>query len=105
MVDAYTSGQTVTVAAAADIWALGVMAFEALVGFRAVETTAHVFLCASGGQPYPWDEAELPAAPERWRKSRLRPVIEQCLTRDAAARPTAAQVAAQLERLWVLSVA
>jgi hypothetical protein len=38
--------------------------------------------------PYPWEEplAEQPAS---WQESLLRPVLEACLSRDAAQRPSA----------------
>ena len=90
-------------AAAHDIWALGVMAFESIVGRRAIDSLEQLFQCARGEQAYPWDASVLDAAPERWRKSRLRPLIEECLAHEAAQRPTAADIVSRVERTWLSS--
>ena len=100
---AYRAEDNVTVAPAHDIWALGVMAFEALTGRRAVGSLEQLFQCARGERPYPWDASMLSEAPERWRKSRLRPLIEPCLAHDAAQRPAAAEIVARVERMWLQS--
>ena len=101
VVAAYQAGANITVAPAQDIWALGVMAFEALTGGRAVAATQELFLCAAGAKAYPWDSSMLADAPPRWRKSRLRPTIEQCLAHDPAQRPEAQAIVEQVNRLWV----
>ena len=85
-------------AAAHDVWALGVMAFEATVGCHSAPTMQVLKLCAAGTHPYPWElpRAEQPAA---WRASPLRRVLAPCLSRDPAARPSAALLAAGLSGL------
>jgi hypothetical protein len=76
---------TVTAAPAHDIRAVGVMAFKTITRARALASQADVADCASGRARYPW---ELPPAeqPPTWRQSCLRPLLERCLARDAAAR-------------------
>ena len=91
----------IVAAPAQDIWALGVMAFEAVNGRRAIDSTPELFQCAAGSKLYPWDTAKLDTAPPQWRKSRLRPVIQACLARDPALRLTAAAVVSRVEHLWV----
>ena len=41
--------------ACADIWALGVMAYEVVAGRPALNTVDEVFDCAEGKQFYPWE--------------------------------------------------
>ena len=89
VVAAYRCEGTVTVAASHDIWALGVMAFEALTGGRALGSLEQLLACARGDEAYPWDASKLADAPERWRRSRLRPLIEPCLAHDPSQRPAA----------------
>ena len=86
---------------AQDVWALALMAYEAIVGGRTLQSITDVKLCAAG-QPYPW---ELPAAQQvpAWRSSRLRSLVEPCLTREAAARPSAAALAAAVSDLGHLT--
>ena len=103
VVAAYHGRTNITVAAAHDVWALGVIAFEAVVGHLAVQSLEQLFQCAQGKVPFPWDVSMLSEAPERWRYSRLRPLIEHCLAHDAAERPTAAEVMQQVERMWLQS--
>ena len=76
---------------AADIWALGLLAFELLINERvfppdtAPETIRAALL---GGAPLPW-EAGAEGAKERWQKLRgLRRVVLSCLARDPDARPS-----------------
>lgn len=81
-----------------DIWALGVVAFEAVTQSRALTSQAQIAQCVQGGAAYPW-EVPPGAQPQAWRQSRLRPLVAPCLQRDAALRPTAAQVHAAVGRL------
>ena len=90
VISAYNRSAKVVVHPSLDIWALGVMAFEALTQRPAFATGAALFAAAAGDAPFPWAASERAAAPASWRRSRLRPVVEACLARDAAARPTAA---------------
>ena len=86
---AHNEGQPVTVEAAHDIWALGVMAYEVIAGQPAFQHSRHIFACAQGNEAYPWEAVCLADAPQTWRKSRLRPVVQACLERDATKRPSA----------------
>ena len=99
VVNAYTNSTLVTVEPGADIWALGVMAFEVLSGRRAMQSISELYLFASGAQSYPW-EAAPDAAAEPWRKLRLWSLVEACLARDPAARPTAAMVVQRVQQTW-----
>lgn len=87
--------------AATDMWALGVIAFEALThgpAFEPGRRGADVFAAAAGRWRYPWEvaEAELPGV---WRRSRLRGVTGACLARDPAARPSAQRMLDAMQRL------
>ena len=75
------------------------MAFEAIARRPAFPAAPAVFACAQGRQRYPWEVGAAPAAPPAWRASRLRPLLEACLSRSAAARPTAAALLAKLAHL------
>ena len=84
---------------AADIWALGVIVYEALTDDIVfppfVKRPTDIFAAASGTARYPW-ELDQDAQFSRYR---IRPVVVACLARKAAARPTAVQLLAQLDRL------
>ena len=60
-----------------------------------VKRPIDIFAAASGTVQYPW-ELDQDAQFSRYR---IRPVVEACLSRQAAARPTAVQLLAQLDRL------
>lgn len=47
------------------------------------------YACALCAREYPWD-APFPELPKAWRESTLRELLQRCLRRDAAARPSAA---------------
>ena len=81
-----------------DIWALGLMAYEAIVQRPTLTMMADCFDCAFGRQKYPW---ELPSAeqPRAWRHSRLRALLLPCLARDAAQRPSASRLLERLQRM------
>ena len=81
----------IVVEAAHDIWALGVMAFEAIVQSQTLESLGDIRRCAEGKQAYPW---ELPAEQQSisWRQSKLRGVVMPCLSRESVARPSALEV-------------
>jgi hypothetical protein len=51
---------------------------------------------ATGKLKYPWEREEQPPG---WAKSRVRPTVEACLTRDARARLTAAQLLASVKSM------
>ena len=79
----------VRVSAKQDIWALGVIGYEAVVQRTALTSTQALLECALGGASYPWEapDEEQPAA---WLASPLRPLLTPCLRRAAATRPRAA---------------
>lgn len=96
-VAAHESGaRTIVADAAADVWALGVLAYELLAQRRVfpVTTSAQAVRDAlSGRAPLPWETRE-PAALRTLKRSVL-----ACLCRDAAARPAAADVVATWRNL------
>lgn len=97
----------VMVSPAHDMWALGVMGFEAIVGSgaRAMTTAPQLHRCAEGVEPYPW-EAPVEQQPAPWRQARLlRGMLEPFLARKAGARPTAAALQASLESIGDVSSA
>ena len=94
----------VTVHPGHDVWALGVIAYEAITQTRSLTTQNQIAQCAQGHAQYPW-EAHSSQQPQEWLQSRLRTVMMPCLQRDAAARPTAAQTHARVARLGQRSTA
>ena len=95
----YAAGMRVAAHPAADIWALGVMVYEALTDgavFPPYTTTpGDVYAAASGSARYPW-ELDRDAQFSRYR---VRPAVEACLARDPAARPSAVQLITMIDRL------
>ena len=91
-------GRQVVVQPSHDMWALGVMAYEALTQTRALTLQRQVVQCAHGDEAYPW-EAPVKQQHPAWRGSRLRPILEPCLSRDAAARPSAEATLKAVSRL------
>jgi serine/threonine protein kinase len=58
VVRAYEDSSKLEVSAAQDVWALGVMAYEAMVGqpsFPRHTRASVVFQCAHGTRLYPWE--------------------------------------------------
>lgn len=102
------TGTLVQVTAAADVWALGVLAYETISQTVMTDATAsHASRCANGAAAYPW---EAPAVEQckAWRESSLRLLLERCLNREAGARATAAELAegaAQLSSFTGVEVA
>ena len=93
MIIAYNDKRPITADAACDVWALGVMVFEAFTRQPAVDLFGGAdgtLKLARGELAYPWEAAELDKA---FGGSRARRVVEACLARDPAARPTAAALA------------
>ena len=81
-----------------DIWSLAVIAYEAITQEAlALKTREAVFGCAKHQYSYPW-EAPPAEQHKEWRRSKVRALLTPCLARDAAARPSAAQLLAQFDR-------
>jgi serine/threonine protein kinase len=89
---AVNASEDVAVHPSHDVYALGVMASEAIARQAAHVATSDIFACAASGRRYLWEEAAA-EQPAPWRQSRLRALVEPCLARDAAARLTAAALA------------
>jgi serine/threonine protein kinase len=88
------------VEASFDMWSIGVIVYECLAGSRAFRphgAIEEVFECAQGLMPYPWEQP-LQDLPKGWSKSRTRAFFSDCLLRDPAARPTAAQLLSSLNK-------
>ena len=88
----------VRMSGAQDVWALGMMAYEAVVGCVTFTSLEAIGGCAFGEAPYPW-ERPLSAQPAAWRRSRLRALVMPCLTRDPDERPAASDLLAGVSRL------
>ena len=96
------ASERVTVHPSHDIWALGVIAYEAITRSRALTSQAQIAQCACHLAPYPWEHppAQQPAT---WQQSRLQTVLAPCLARDPAARPSAAELCAAFGQLGLRS--
>jgi serine/threonine protein kinase len=105
VIAAYNAHADVTVAAGHDIWALGVMAYEALAGKPAFPNARSLFAAARGAEAFPWAPSQRRSAPVGWRKSRLRSLVESCLKEDPAQRATVDDVLAGVAALCSTSTA
>ena len=88
VVNAARADRDIAMSPAQDLWALGVIAFEAVVGVTAMTSVNAIDECASGVAKYPWEQPPQ-AQPTAWRKSKLRSLITPFLSRDPQARPSA----------------
>ena len=94
------SGAVVAVSSAADMWSVGVVAFELLTSTRVFPADATDVsiqqLLHSGGLPW---EGQTPGGQELCaRLCGLRGPVMACLRRDAAARPSAAALLSSVEQ-------
>lgn len=86
---AWHEKRNVTATAAQDIWALGVMVFEAFSREAAVDPFGGPRMCvrlAQGEEQYPW---EGPRKIRSFTDSRAHELVKACLDRDPEERPTA----------------
>lgn len=85
-----------------DIWAVGVLAYEAIVKRPALTSVNQVRACASGHEPYPWELPEDQQASE-WHGSRVRGAAMPCLARVASERPDAQTLLSTMWRIMMQS--
>jgi serine/threonine protein kinase len=96
-------GVTVTADAAADMWAISVIAYELITHSPAFPVLAwsrtHAADAALGRRPYHWESqvGTFQNAPEL---RALGGAIRACLSRDPAARPTAASLLSEINSLF-----
>jgi serine/threonine protein kinase len=94
--------QLTTVTSAADIWSIGVIAFELLTHERVFspDATDEEVIWTLHGHRLPWETAVQGHA-ERCQKLRgLKSAVLACLSRDASRRPTAAALLASFGRMF-----
>jgi serine/threonine protein kinase len=97
VVAAVHDNRDITISAAQGMWALGVMAFEALMGTVTLRSRTDVFDCALGRSRFPWEAPES-EQPLTWQQSRLRGLLMPCLARDPTRRPTDASLLVCIQR-------
>jgi serine/threonine protein kinase len=89
---AFSERKDLQSSAAMDIWALGVIVYEALTRQAAVDPFGGVNFClelAQGESKYPWEDGEQAF---EFRGSRARKVVEACLHRDPERRVAASDI-------------
>lgn len=88
---------------AADIWAIGLVAYELIHRRRAFRefswTFSDVLDAAAGTRAYPWEDRPGSFARDPELRA-LGSVVRACLSRDSAARPTAGQLVQRLNQLF-----
>ena len=89
----------VTVSAAHDMWALGVLGFETTVREQRMSVSGNEAVThALEGTSYPWERGS-DDQPRAWQHSRLRTLLLPCLARDPAKRPTAAELVGHIDSI------
>jgi serine/threonine protein kinase len=90
-----------TVTGAADIWSIGVIAFELLTNERVFSASAtdEDIIASLRGHALPWEAGA--GREERYEKLRgLKRAVLACLDRDVSKRPSAAALLASLEHMF-----
>ena len=99
VLQSFAAGMRIAAHPAADIWALGVMVYEALTDGAVFPPYAtppsDVYAAASGSVRYPWELDR----DKQFSRYRVRPAVEACLARDPAARPSAVELITMIDRL------
>jgi hypothetical protein len=90
IVAAVRADRNILASPAQDMWALGVMALEAIVHRVTLTTMGDNTDCASGAQAYPW-EGEPAAQPPAWRHARAARAVPRARPRAAPGRGAAAR--------------
>jgi serine/threonine protein kinase len=102
VVMALESRTNITAEPAHDVWALGVIAFESFSRISLLSKLgANRAMClklAQGEEKYPWEEIQIES---EYRDSRVRSVVEACLARDAAMRPSAEEVCRAIKQFSI----
>jgi serine/threonine protein kinase len=96
------TGPCALASAAADMWALGIIAFELLTNtsvFPVGSAPEDIRAALSGQTPLPWEEGVEGAEEQRKKLRGLRRIVMPCLDRDPSKRPAAEQV---LQSWWHL---
>lgn len=100
MARAYAARSPVSTDGAADIWALGVIVYEAISGshaFPRLSGTEPILKCAHGGAKYPWEGDGV--AGGAFARSRVRELVLRCLSREPDRRPRAPAVLRAIDRI------
>ena len=87
----------ITVQPSHDMFALGVVVWEAVTQKPAFASRDMCYACTVGDALYPW-ERDVRQQPEAWQQSRLAELVMPCLARSAAQRPSALDMLAALSR-------
>jgi serine/threonine protein kinase len=80
---------------AADVWALGIIAFELLTNERVFADGAPseaIRRCLEGHSPLPWEDGASGSERRRQKLRGLRRIVMPCLNRDPRKRPSALKV-------------
>ena len=90
------------VAEAADVWALGIIAFELPAGVRAFQMLPELDIveCLCGRRPMLWEEAGPDAATRLAKLGVLKRTVLACLQRDPSQRPSARDLRWSWERVF-----
>ncbi len=98
LADAHANHERIVAHRSADVWAVGVIAFEMITGellFPLGSSSNDIKAILSGSRPFPHEEN-----PAVWAKmGRLRKVVQAMLSRDPAQRPTIPDISKKLDHM------